>query len=77
MTPVLAGKDEITQMIRKYYGIGAETVEGIIAAEPQQGATVATPQREVEDIEKLAGDASIIKLLNQIILEANRKRATD
>jgi len=77
VTPVLAGKNEIMQMIRKYYGIGAETVEGIIAAGPQQAAAVAAPQREVEDIEKLAGDASIIKLLNQIIIEANRKRATD
>ncbi|GAG34649.1 unnamed protein product, partial [marine sediment metagenome] len=34
-------------------------------------------QEKVEDIEKLAGDASVIKLVNQIILEAYRKRATD
>ncbi len=77
VTPVLAGKNEIIQMIRKYYGVGAETVEGIIAAGSQQAAVTAAPLREIEDIEKLAGDASIIKLLNQIILEANQKRATD
>ena len=77
VNPVLAGKSEIVEMIRKYYGVGAETVEGIIAAGPKEQARPVEPSREIEDIEKLAGDASIIKLVNQIILEAYQKRATD
>jgi len=35
------------------------------------------PQPGIEDIEKLAGDASVIMLVNQIIFEAFKKRATD
>jgi len=77
VNPVLAAKGEITEMIGKYYGVGAETVEGIIAAGPKQPAAEAEPGSEVEDIEKLAGDASVIKLVNQIILEAHQKRASD
>lgn len=77
VNPVLASRDEIVEMIRKYYGVGAETLEGIIAARAEEPARVMEPGREIEDIEKLAEDASIIKLVNQIILEAHQKRATD
>jgi len=37
----------------------------------------AREQDKLDDIEKLAEDASIIQLVNQLILEAFRKRATD
>ncbi len=77
VNPVVASKSEIVEAIRKYYGVGAETVEGIIAARPKEPARAIEPSREIEDIEKLAGDASIIKLVNQIILEAHKRRATD
>jgi len=36
-----------------------------------------TAQETVEDIEKLAGDASVIRLVNQIILDAYKRRSTD
>lgn len=76
---VVATESDIANAIRKYYGLGAETVEGMIEHAQDKGAP---PQEElidekVEDIEKLAGDASIVKLVNQVMLEANRKRATD
>ncbi|MEA3328882.1 MAG: GspE/PulE family protein [Candidatus Omnitrophota bacterium] len=74
--PVLASEAEIIKAIRKYYGVGAETVQGIIAKAPRQSVE-AKPAEKVEDITKLAEDASIVKLVNQIILEAHRKRATD
>ncbi len=73
---VLATESDILGAIKKYYGLGAETVEGILRAEDK---TVPVPDAEVEveDIEKLAGDASIVKLVNQVLLEAYKKRATD
>jgi type II secretory ATPase GspE/PulE/Tfp pilus assembly ATPase PilB-like protein len=74
--PVLAVEDEIVKAIRKYYGVGAETVEGIIAKGAEESVS-AKPVEKIEDIEKLAEDASIVKLVNQIILEAYQKRATD
>ena len=76
---VLATETEILNAIKKYYGLGAETVAGIVErAEEKSGQAVEEVEvQEVEDIEKLAGDASIVKLVNQVLLEAWRKRATD
>ncbi len=74
---VLATETDILNSIRKYYGLGAETVEGILQAEDKSSIPVPEAENEVEDIEKLAGDASIVKLVNQVLLEAYKKRATD
>ena len=73
---VLASETEIEEAIRKYYGVGAETLESIIAAKsPEESLHVA--KEKVEDIEGMAEDASIIKFVNQILSEAIRERATD
>jgi len=76
LIPVLAVEGEIIKAIEKYYGVGAETIERIIAKSPKE-AVETTSAGKVEDIEKLAEDASVVKLVNQIILEAYQKRATD
>jgi type II secretory ATPase GspE/PulE/Tfp pilus assembly ATPase PilB-like protein len=74
----LAKESDIRQMLSKHYGLGAETLEKIISQAPvEQGLEVGAAGERVEDIEKLAEDASVIKLVNQIILEAYKKRATD
>jgi type II secretory ATPase GspE/PulE/Tfp pilus assembly ATPase PilB-like protein len=76
IVPVLAVEDEIVKAIEKHYGVGAETIEKIIAKSPKETVEESSP-RKVEDIEKLAEDASVVKLVNQILLEAYQKRATD
>jgi len=73
--PFLAGEKEIEKGLKRYYGIGAETVEKIIGQKP--GSDLSLPEVATEDIEDLAQDASIIKFVNQILLEAFRERATD
>ncbi len=75
---VLAFSHEVKDALEKYYNVTTATVEKIALSMPQQlQSGFAGSQEKVEDIEKLAGDASIIKLVNQIILEAWRKRSTD
>ncbi len=75
---VLANSFEIKEALGKYYNVTSATVEKIALSIPQQLSVIQPGGAEkVEDIEKLAGDASIIKLVNQIILEAWRKRSTD
>ncbi|MDD5128481.1 MAG: ATPase, T2SS/T4P/T4SS family [Candidatus Omnitrophica bacterium] len=79
LKPALAEETEIMEAIKEHYGVGAETVEGIIAKAPKD-VRVPDASKEtgrIEDIEKLAEDASVVKLVNQIILEAYQKRATD
>jgi type II secretory ATPase GspE/PulE/Tfp pilus assembly ATPase PilB-like protein len=75
----LAGSADVLDDLKKYYGLAADTLEKIssqatadVPAEPGK-----SQDGGVEDIAKQATDASVIKLVNQIILEAWRKRATD
>lgn len=75
--PVLCGESDIMDAIRKYYGIGAETLERIIPEIISEGGKPSVKGKEVEDIEDLAEDASIIKFVNQIMLGAYQDRATD
>ncbi|MEK7447904.1 MAG: ATPase, T2SS/T4P/T4SS family [Planctomycetota bacterium] len=74
---VLAGREDIINAIKKHYGLAADTIEKIMI---QSGKTMVNLEEEmlvqIEDIEK-ADDASVIKLVNQILLEGYRRRATD
>ena len=74
--PVLGGEKDILDAIKKYYGIGAETIERIIAESPhpEELKLSEVPAREAEE---LVEDASIIKFVNQIIQQAYYDRATD
>jgi len=75
---VLSLSGDITEGLRKYYSVAAETMEKIVLQTSKSGISPQESMHEkLEDIERLAEDASIIKLVNQIILEAYRKRATD
>ncbi len=74
----LAPQKEIEEMLKKYYGIGAVTLDKIITQSADtEDMKASTSTTEVEDIEKLADTASVAQLVNQIILEAYRKRASD
>ncbi|MFA5088199.1 MAG: GspE/PulE family protein [Candidatus Omnitrophota bacterium] len=73
LTPVLASEKDILEAIRKYYGVGADTIERMMShALPSPG-----PESEIKDIEEIDSDATISKFLNQILLEAYKDRATD
>ena len=72
---VIAGEKEIEKAIKKYYGVGAETMEKIV--QDKESTVEIVEAEEKEDLEEMATDASIIKFVNQIILEAFHSRATD
>lgn len=76
--PVLAPKGAIAKRIKAHLGVGSETVEGLLA------------QREEEEIELLddisaddseiseeAQEASVVRLVNEILIEAIDSRASD
>ncbi|MEO8426250.1 MAG: ATPase, T2SS/T4P/T4SS family [Verrucomicrobiota bacterium] len=68
----LAPKPEIEKALKKYYGVGAETLDELAKDEPLELLVG-------EDKEITEGDqeASVIKFVNQIIWEAFKDRATD
>ncbi len=73
---VLASEPEIQEAIRKYYGVGAETLEKIID-QKLTSEQLSMREEKVEDLEVLAEDASIITFVNQILSQAVKDRATD
>lgn len=74
--PVLATETDINDAIKRYYGLGAETIEKIRTDESKK-EIVNIQAQDTEDLVQSATDASIIKFVNQILLEAYKSRATD
>ncbi|MFH1440915.1 MAG: ATPase, T2SS/T4P/T4SS family [Candidatus Omnitrophota bacterium] len=72
----LVSEIQIQEAIHKYYGVGAETVEKIIS-EKSSAEKMEMESENVENLEVMAEDASIIKFVNQILTEAIKDRATD
>lgn len=73
--PVISLTKEIDDAIKKYYGIGADTVEEMMNGETAEVLEV--ERKDVEDIDQMAEDASIVRFVNQIIAESFTDRATD
>lgn len=74
---VVSTESDITNAIEKYYGIGAETVEAMLADKDRKIEILTSKTAADENIEDMAEDASIIKFINQIIFQAIQDRATD
>lgn len=70
---VLSSEKDILEAIRRYYGVGAETIEQIM----DTVGVAARPREEISNIEDIDSEASIGKFLNQILLEAYKDGATD
>ncbi|MSU26939.1 MAG: type II/IV secretion system protein [Pedosphaera sp.] len=71
--PVLATRDEIEKVIKTHYGLGGDTLDEMVG-EDDAPAAVETGS---EDLLEAAQEASVIKLVNEIILEAVSERASD
>ena len=73
---VLASEKDILENINSYYGVGAETLEKMVSEKEEEIAT-SLNMGKTEDLEALTEDASVIKFVNQILLQAVQERATD
>ena len=75
---VLAVSADIMETARKYYGVGADTIEKILSQQTQSQAYEPVERIEkIQDLEKMSEDASVIRLVNQILQQAIGDRATD
>lgn len=72
---VLARRTDIGQAIREQYGVGADTVERILSDTPARENAINLD--ESHDLEQTADDASVVRLVNQLLHEAIKDRATD
>ncbi|MFP4473032.1 MAG: ATPase, T2SS/T4P/T4SS family [Candidatus Omnitrophota bacterium] len=72
---VLAKASEIRSAQVQYYGLAAETVNQL--SKTAAGNPVKTESHKVEDLDQQGDEASVKRLVNQILLDAYNKRATD
>ena len=78
LEPALATHEEILQAIKKHYGVGAETIQALTTERAKGLSTASSAEPEaIENLEQLGDEASVMKLVNQLILEAHHRRATD
>jgi len=74
----LAPLADIDRCIKRYLGVGADTVQSMISEAGENGLQVIdTDSDEDMDLTDAAEGASIIRFVNQIITEAIELRATD
>ncbi len=75
--PVLATKSEIQKFIRQFYGVGGEVLQEMVA-EAGELEIIDEKRVESEDLDiQMAQEASVIKLVNEILIEAIDQRASD
>ena len=72
--PVLAPKDDIEKVIKTHYGLGGDTLDEMVG---EDGAEASSVTEGSEDLLEMAQEASVIKLVNEIIVEAVNERASD
>jgi type II secretion system protein E len=68
----LAPRLEVEKALKKYYGVGAETLDELAKDEPME---ILVP--EDKEITESDQEASVIKFVNQIVWEAFKDRSTD
>lgn len=75
---VVTTPDAIQRAIKRYYGVGADTMERIAGQQAADGVVMAPVRRqESATLDDASIDASIIKFVNELILEAVQSVATD
>lgn len=78
--PVVASPGELAKVIKRHLGLGAETIDGLIAQKDSEKSDVEI----LEDVEfdesedsEMAQQASVVRLVNEILAEAIDARASD
>ncbi|MGL6073657.1 MAG: GspE/PulE family protein [Fimbriiglobus sp.] len=77
--PVLGSPREINRLIKQHFGVGGDTVAAL--AEEASGKDDLELLEDIEaddsELAKQASEASVVKLVNQILVEAANERASD
>ena len=71
--PIFAPEKEIIKQIKNYFGVGGETIGDMVGGDSSESGEGA----ELDDEEAMAESASVIRLVNEILAEAVRERASD
>jgi type II secretion system protein E len=79
--PILASRVEISKLIKRHLGVGSETVDGLVAQAVKDEEDGIELLSEIEtdgsELSEMAQEASVVRLVNEILLEAIESRASD
>jgi general secretion pathway protein E/type IV pilus assembly protein PilB len=78
--PVLALPEELAGLIKTHLGVGAETIDGLLAQDAQRPDAVEVLddlQWDQSEASEMAQQASVVRLVNEILGEAVEARASD
>jgi type II secretion system protein E len=76
--PVLASPREIARLIKTHFGVGGETVGALAAAREKEDVELLEDiEADDSELAKMAQEASVVKLVNEILVEAANERASD
>jgi general secretion pathway protein E/type IV pilus assembly protein PilB len=77
--PVLALSSEIAKLVKTHLGMASETIDQLLAQRPEQGQVEVLEELEIDGSEdsQMAQEASVVRLVNEILVEAVQARASD
>jgi general secretion pathway protein E/type IV pilus assembly protein PilB len=76
--PVLASPREIQRLIKTHFGVGGETVTALVADRAKEEVELLEDiEADDSELAKMAQEASVVKLVNEILVEAANERASD
>ncbi|MEL6107288.1 MAG: ATPase, T2SS/T4P/T4SS family, partial [Planctomycetota bacterium] len=77
--PVVAQRGEIARLMKRHLGVGSETVEGLVAAaaEDEDVELLDEIESDGSELSEMAQEASVVRLVNEILLEAIETRTSD
>ena len=76
--PVLGSPREIARLIRTHFGVGGETVTALVQERGEQTVELLEDiEADDSELAKQAQEASVVKLVNEILVEAANERASD
>jgi general secretion pathway protein E/type IV pilus assembly protein PilB len=75
--PVLASPREIARLIKTHFGVGGETVSAMMQDRSDEVELLDGLDADDSEAAKMAQEASVVKLVNEILVEAANERASD
>ena len=75
--PVLASPREIARLLKTHFGVGGETVSSLMEERKEDVELLESIESDDSELAKQAQEASVVKLVNEILIEAANERASD
>ena len=79
--PVVAPPDDLAKLIKSHLGVGAETIDGLLALQQEEGDGSIEVLEDLEfdrsEAAEAAQESSVVRLVNEILVEAIEARASD